>query len=228
MAGSAVGHGFDVPDDLVLDGQVALGALDLVCGNVRRMDEIRVPVLVEPGALEVALVAVLARHGAVPDDHLAVALIAGVVPVVDDGVIEARGRRRDQLGLLVAIRAGGGLDVLLALLEMADGALFYFRRDFDYDEKAVAKFLNPEVAGLYKLIIDKLTSITDFSNTVIEQAFKDICEGKGLKLGQIAPQTRIALCGGTAAPGIYEVMDVLGKEETCRRLARAKEFVENK
>ena len=114
------------------------------------------------------------------------------------------------------------------LLEMADGALFYFRSDFDYDEKAVEKFLNPEVAGLYKFIMDKMTSITDFSHAAIEHVFKDICEEKGLKLGQIAPQTRIALCGGTVAPGIYEVMEVLGKEETCRRLARAKEFVEKR
>lgn len=111
------------------------------------------------------------------------------------------------------------------LLEMADGALFYFRRDFSYDEKAVEKFLTPEVSPLYELLIAKFASSADFTHQSIEQIFKEICEEKGLKLGQVAQPARIALCGGTVAPGIFEVMEVLGKEETNLRLEKALAFV---
>jgi len=40
-------------------------------------------------------------------------------------------------------------------------------------------------------------------------------------MGQIGPLVRIALCGGTTSPSIYEVMEVLGAAETRRRLERA-------
>jgi len=40
-------------------------------------------------------------------------------------------------------------------------------------------------------------------------------------MGQIGPAVRIALSGGTVSPSIYEVMAVLGREETCRRLQAA-------
>lgn len=111
------------------------------------------------------------------------------------------------------------------LQEMADAALFYYRRDFTYDAKAVEKFLTPDVVPLYELLLAKLASLAVFPHQEIEQIFKEICEAKGLKLGQIAQPARIALCGGTAAPSIFEVMEVLGKEETCLRLERALEFV---
>jgi glutamyl-tRNA synthetase len=111
------------------------------------------------------------------------------------------------------------------LLEMADGALFYFNRNVSYDEKAAEKFLTPAVAPLYELLIAKLTAVNDFSPKEIERIFKEICEEQSIKLGQIAQPARIALSGGTAAPGIVEVIGVLGKEETCLRLKRALEFV---
>lgn len=114
------------------------------------------------------------------------------------------------------------------LVEMAEGAVFYYQRDFAYDEKAAEKFLIPDVAPLYTLLIEKLSNVDAFGHEEIEQVFKEICEAKGVKLGQIAQPARIALCGGTAAPGIYEVMMVLGQKETCLRLERALHFIERK
>jgi glutamyl-tRNA synthetase len=56
--------------------------------------------------------------------------------------------------------------------------------------------------------------------------FKDICSEMGVKMGQVGPPVRVALCGGTVSPGIYEVIEVLGKAETLKRLKRAMEFIE--
>ncbi|GAB7026115.1 glutamate--tRNA ligase [Geotalea toluenoxydans] len=114
------------------------------------------------------------------------------------------------------------------LVEMAEGAVFYYQRNFVYDEKAVEKFFTPDTASLYRLLIGKLSDLDTFGHDGIESVFKDICGEKGFKLGQIAQPVRIALCGGTAAPGIYEVMTVLGKEETCLRLERAAAFIDKK
>ncbi|HKK02029.1 MAG TPA: glutamate--tRNA ligase, partial [Desulfuromonadales bacterium] len=57
----------------------------------------------------------------------------------------------------------------------------------------------------------------------VEQAFADVMAATGLKLGKIGPAVRVALCGGTTSPGLYEVVAVLGKEETLARLRAAQE-----
>ncbi|RII27660.1 MAG: glutamate--tRNA ligase [Geobacter sp.] len=107
------------------------------------------------------------------------------------------------------------------MLELADGAAFYYWREFEYEEQAAAKFLKPEVAPLYEALMAKLATLSSFTHDGIEATFKGFCEEQGIKMGQIGPPVRIALCGGTTSPGIYEVMEVLGAAETMRRLERA-------
>jgi glutamyl-tRNA synthetase len=110
------------------------------------------------------------------------------------------------------------------MIEMADGAVFYYKSDFAYDEEAAVKFLKPEVVPLYEALLAKLAKLPDFSHDAIEAAFKEFCSEQGIKMGQIGPPVRVALCGGTTSPSIYEVLEVLGREETQRRLERAIAF----
>jgi glutamyl-tRNA synthetase len=107
------------------------------------------------------------------------------------------------------------------MLELADGAVFYYKADFAYDEKGAAKFFNAETPALLENLVAKLEALDSFSMESIEGVFKQICEEKGIKLGQIGPAVRLALSGTTASPGIYEMIEVLGKAETRKRLERA-------
>jgi glutamyl-tRNA synthetase len=110
------------------------------------------------------------------------------------------------------------------MLELADGALFYYRSDFTYDQEGVDKFFKPGTAPLFEALIASLRGVETFSHDHIEQTFKDFCSQQGIKMGQIGPQVRIALSGGTTSPSIYEVMEVLGKAETVGRLDRGLAF----
>jgi len=107
------------------------------------------------------------------------------------------------------------------MLELADGAIFYYRADFAYDEKGAAKFFNAETPALLENLMARLDALADLPLESIEAVFKEICEEKGIKLGQIGPAVRLALSGTTASPGIYEMIQVLGKDETRKRLERA-------
>lgn len=107
------------------------------------------------------------------------------------------------------------------MLEMADGALFYYTRELVYDEESLAKHSKPETAGYLLGLTKALADAADFSHDTIETVFKNVCADLGIKMGQIGPAVRIALSGGTVSPSIYEVMEVLGRNETCRRLESA-------
>jgi len=107
------------------------------------------------------------------------------------------------------------------MLELADGAIFYYQAEFAYDEKGVAKFFNAETPGLLTSLTGKLATLDGLSAADVEGAFKELCEEKGIKLGQIGPAVRLALSGTTASPGIYEMIEVLGLAETKKRIQRA-------
>ena len=107
------------------------------------------------------------------------------------------------------------------MVEMADGAEFYYRSDFGYDPQAVEKFLKPETIPLYEAVLNRLDALQEFSHQAIEGVFKSVCDEHGVKMGQVGPPVRVALCGGTTSPSIFEVIEVLGKEETLRRIRRA-------
>jgi glutamyl-tRNA synthetase len=111
------------------------------------------------------------------------------------------------------------------MLELADGALFYYRSDFSYDPQAAEKFFVPETVSLFETLLERLANLADFSHLEIEAQFKEICVERGIKLGQLGPPVRVALCGGTTSPSIFDVIQVLGKGETIMRVERARDFI---
>jgi glutamyl-tRNA synthetase len=107
------------------------------------------------------------------------------------------------------------------LVELVDSAGFYLADDISIDEKAATKFLTPEVRAPITKLIEKLTALDDFTEANIEQVFSTVLEDLGLSMGQLAQPVRVALTGSTVSPGIHEVIAVLGKERTLRRLRSA-------
>jgi len=107
------------------------------------------------------------------------------------------------------------------LVEMADQAEFYFRDDFPYDEKAVTKHLGADIKEPLQLFITRIESSSELDEKGLEEIFKEVVSLKGIKLGAIAQAVRIALTGKAVSPGLYEVMKILGRDETLKRLSRA-------
>ena len=107
------------------------------------------------------------------------------------------------------------------LVEVVDSAGFYLTDDISIDEKAATKFLTPEVRAPITKLIEKLTALDDFTEANIEQVFSTVLEDLGLSMGQLAQPVRVALTGSTVSPGIHDVIAVLGKERTLRRLRSA-------
>ena len=70
-------------------------------------------------------------------------------------------------------------------------------------------------------LIQKLGKLADFSETRVQQTFAEVLEQTGLSMGKLAQPVRVALTGSTVSPGIHEVIAVLGKERTLKRLNAA-------
>jgi glutamyl-tRNA synthetase len=102
--------------------------------------------------------------------------------------------------------------------ELVDFAEFYaLPRPLLMNDKAstlVDSEARIHIAGLYK----ELAGIGDWSESVVDAAVHAFAERESLKLGKIAQPLRAALTGTTTSPGIFEVMAVLGRDETLARL----------
>ena len=114
------------------------------------------------------------------------------------------------------------------LIDMANGALFYFQENVLYEEKAAKKFLKPASIEAFKQLIDQLEPLESFNENSLENAFKKVMETTGLKLGKIAQPVRVALTGKTVSPGIFEIIEVLGKKQVISRLQNAVQFIKNR
>jgi glutamyl-tRNA synthetase len=123
-------------------------------------------------------------------------------------------------------RIPGGVEALVpplrersqTLVEMADRAVPYLEESIAIDEGAAKKFLTPAIAPTIRKFSERVETATEFTKDVLEEIFHKILEEDGLKMGKLAQPLRVALTGGTVSPGIYEVMEMLGKERTLTRL----------
>ncbi len=123
-------------------------------------------------------------------------------------------------------RIPGGVEALIpplrerseTLQDFVDGAVPYLVDSPNMDEAAATKHLTATIAPSLQAFADQLEAQSDFSKETLERILKGIIEQQGLKMGKVAQPLRVALTGRTVSPGIYEVMELLGKERTLQRI----------
>jgi len=114
------------------------------------------------------------------------------------------------------------------LLDMAEGSLFYFQEEITYEKKADNKFLKPDILGLLEDIHGRLEKPSKFNRAGLEKIFAAFLEDNKIKLKKVAQPLRVALTGKTASPGIFEVMEMLGRKKVLERLAKVITHIRSK
>lgn len=112
-----------------------------------------------------------------------------------------------------------------SLVEMADAMKFYMVDEVAYDSAAAKKFLATGMIEPFERLIVALDQLAVFDEANLEPAFQEVVAAMELKLGKIAQPVRVALTGLTVSPGLFEIIDVLGKETVLSRLRRAVAFM---
>jgi len=105
--------------------------------------------------------------------------------------------------------------------ELVPMAKYFFERpEKCEDEKAYAKYWTEQSPEHIRLVANELEKIEEFGIKNIEAAFMKVCEENGIKLGALAQPARLAVCGVGAGPGLWEILECLGKDECILRLRR--------
>jgi glutamyl-tRNA synthetase len=111
------------------------------------------------------------------------------------------------------------------LVEMADTMSYYFADNIVYQDKAAKKFLQPGTDEMFAALLTHLEPLESFNPQILDSVVRAFAQQHHLELGKVAQPIRVALTGGTASPGIFEVMALSGKTVVIKRIRRAIEWI---
>ena len=95
---------------------------------------------------------------------------------------------------------------------------FYFKKEVTYDAEAAAKQFTPENLPRLKAVREAFAGSESFDAAAVEGALKATAASLAVKVGLLVHPTRLALTGAASGPSLYHLIEVLGREETLRRI----------
>ncbi|MEW6323966.1 MAG: glutamate--tRNA ligase [Nitrospirota bacterium] len=107
------------------------------------------------------------------------------------------------------------------MAEMADFSMCYVEEEINPEPAAAAKFLTPAVKPALADLAQRLAELPVFDEPSQHVAFEAVMAAHQLKMAQLAQPVRVALTGRTVSPGIYDVLQLLGKDRVLSRLKKA-------
>lgn len=151
------------------------------------------------------------------DDVDLVNAMIDILPEIEGGAdILARLNDTTKAQLLAAMP--GLKERAKTLVELADSSKYLFaQRPLMLDEKA-SSLLNEEGLTVLSGVLPDLSAVDDWTAESLDAAVRVYAEKTGLKLGKIAQPLRAALTGKATSPGVFDVLAVLGKEESLGRI----------
>jgi glutamyl-tRNA synthetase len=153
------------------------------------------------------------------DDAELLEIFLATLPYLENGAVIAH--RLDEGRKVQLLTAMPGLkDRAKTLVELVDGAAFLFaQRPLAVEEKAAAVLgerPNAVLKGAHGAL--KTVPADQWNVASVEAAIRDYAAGNELKLGAVAQPLRVALTGRTTSPGVFDVLTVLGREESLARI----------
>jgi len=102
---------------------------------------------------------------------------------------------------------------------------YFFVTPNAYDEKAIRKQWKEDTPEIMKQLVLVLRSIADFTSEIIETAVKEWIEKENYSLGKVMPSLRLVIVGEMKGPHIFDILELIGKEETILRIEKAIEQI---
>ncbi|MEO0094846.1 MAG: glutamate--tRNA ligase [candidate division WOR-3 bacterium] len=115
----------------------------------------------------------------------------------------------------------------LKVLKDITKARYFFTDDFEYEPEALKKYFNNKSLSLVKEFKQNLESIKFFDAKNIEETLRDYCNSKQIKAKELIHPLRVYITGTEAGPGLFETMELIGKERCIKRISKMIEKYEH-
>ncbi len=112
-----------------------------------------------------------------------------------------------------------------SLEEMAQLARFYLTDAIELEPKAARKHLKPGIAQPLRDLRNALAALPEWKEEALKESFHVVLKQHAVKLAELAQPVRVAIVGGPASPGIFETLEILGRDRSLKRIAAAIERI---
>ncbi len=102
--------------------------------------------------------------------------------------------------------------------DFVENSIYFFKEPEVFDETAISKHWEKETSQYENLLCERLESLNEYNKTSIEDTVRKLSEELKIKTSKLIHPTRLALSGRQTGPGLFEMMEVLGKEIVVKRL----------
>lgn len=109
---------------------------------------------------------------------------------------------------------------ITTLADFLDYSDFFFKEEIGFSPEAQKRLAAKDYSAEFKLLIERLDTLEHFDCLAIENSFRLLVKELNIKAGELVHPVRAALTGKTIGPGLFELMEVLGKERIGRRLKK--------
>ena len=141
-----------------------------------------------------------------------------VLPIMRAHGLDVDSRSREWLTALAAI-CQEKIPTLNHIVPFTD---FFFREVESYDAKGAQKYFQQPDSRLWlQTILSCMENVANWGHDTLKASFEQAAETANIKIGALVNTTRLALTGKTVGPGLYELAELLGREQGIARVERA-------
>jgi glutamyl-tRNA synthetase len=109
--------------------------------------------------------------------------------------------------------------------DFIDKSPYFFEPPVIYDEEVIKKRWNEETISQMKQLAQEYSTLTNPSKEDYEKALHKTAESLGISNGKLIHPLRLAVSGVGGGPGVYDILSIIGKDETIRRINKAIETI---
>ena len=138
--------------------------------------------------------------------------------IIDAGLLSAgafKEKREWLLKLTHAVKPR-----LKALTDIDEVASYFFRDDFEYDKTALEKHLNDKVLLLIEEFLSEMKTVETFDARSIETTVRSFAETHHIKAREIIHPLRVFVTGREGGPGLFETLELIGKDRCIERISK--------
>ncbi|MCX6833110.1 MAG: glutamate--tRNA ligase [candidate division Zixibacteria bacterium] len=110
--------------------------------------------------------------------------------------------------------------------DFAQMSSYFFTDNFEYDAKGAAKHFTPEAVKLLTALGEKFAAVSDLTEIKAEEIVRTYAEELQVKPAVLIHPTRLAVTGLTAGPSLFGLLEAIGRDKVCARIARAIVYIE--
>jgi len=113
------------------------------------------------------------------------------------------------------------------LTDFVEMSGYFFTDNFEYDAKGVAKYFGPEAVRILTALAEKFAEVGELTEIKAEEIVRTYAQELQVKPAVLIHPTRLAVTGLTAGPSLFGLLEAVGRDKVCARIARAIAYIES-